>query len=278
MDLSLFNQKDIFPSFILRQLSSSSIDYKEKYGQIRLTEKTASPQLCAGIALLLSYRDDSVNKPEYVFQLIKRSTQVSQAGDISCPGGILHPWTDRVLSYFFADKLVSRGYDKILKEKETEREYFVRLFLTTALREAWEEIGLNPFNTIFLGALPSYSLTLFARTIFPSVCLVPHTFKFKLSEEVEKILEIPVAAFFEKSNHALLEIETPFANYNDSAHSKFPCFTFTDSDGNTEILWGATFNIIINFLNIISDDNFSLPSTAKIIKKVLTSSYISKSH
>jgi hypothetical protein len=90
-------------------------------------------------------------------------------------------------------------------------------------------------------------------------------------------LEIPVADFFEKSNHALLEIETPFAIYNDSVHSKLPCFIFTDSEGKTEILWGATFNIIINFLNIISDNSFSLPSTNKIIKKVLTSNYITRS-
>ena len=51
------------------------------------------------------------------------------------------------------------------RDKETAS--LIHLFLTTALREAWEEIGLNPFNIKFLGALPSYSLTLFARTIFP---------------------------------------------------------------------------------------------------------------
>ena len=136
---------------------------------------------------------------------------------------------------------------------------------------------MNPFNAIFLGALPTYSLTLFARTIFPLVCLTRKPFECKISSEVEKVLEIPIADFFKISNHALLEIETPFANSAASAGNHLPCFIFTDSDGKTEILWGATFNIIINFLSIISDGSFSLPSTDKIIKKVLTSGYVTKS-
>ena len=106
MDLSLFNQKDILPSFILRKLSESPIDYREKYDQIKLTEKTALPQLCAGVSLLISYRENSVNKPEYVFQLIKRSSLVTQAGDISCPGGLLNPHIDRILSFFLAKKIL----------------------------------------------------------------------------------------------------------------------------------------------------------------------------
>jgi 8-oxo-dGTP pyrophosphatase MutT (NUDIX family) len=277
MDLSLFYQKDIFPSFISHKLSNRIIDYKEKYGQIKLTGNTSSPQLCAGVALLLNYREDSVNKHEYVFQLIKRSSHVTQAGDISCPGGLLNPRTDRILSFFLAKKLIPEEYDNFFEKTDAETKYLVRLFLTNALREAWEEIGLNPFNTIFLGALPSYSLTLFARTIFPLVCLTRRSFEFKLSREVEKVLEIPIADFFDISNHALLEIETPFANSTASTGNHFPCFIFNDSRGNTEILWGATFNIIINFLNIISDNSFSLPSTTKIIKKILTSSYITKS-
>ena len=44
------------------------------------------------------------------------------------------------------------------KDKETAS--LIRLFLITALREAWEEIGLNPFNVIFLGFFDHYFLTL----------------------------------------------------------------------------------------------------------------------
>jgi len=159
------------------------------------------------------------------------------------------------------------------KDKETIS--LIRLFLTNALREAWEEIGLIPFNISFLGALPCYSLTSFARTIYPLVCLTPKPFKYRLSSEVEKILEIPLSFFFQSSNYASLEIATTMGDSASSQNSKSPCLVIPDGRGNVDILWGATFNIITNLLRIISDDSLPLPSASRTIKKVLTNSYIS---
>ena len=90
MDLSLFRQKDFFPSFVTDKLATVTIDYKEKHSLIAKANKTVLHHLEAGVVLLLHYKSNQEN-PEYVFQLIKRSEKVKQAGDISCPGGILHP-------------------------------------------------------------------------------------------------------------------------------------------------------------------------------------------
>jgi hypothetical protein len=159
------------------------------------------------------------------------------------------------------------------KDKKTIS--LIRLFLTTALREAWEEIGLIPFNVLFLGALPCYSLTSFARTIYPLVCLTPNPFQYRLNSEVDKILEIPLSFFFHDSNYASLEIETPMVNSASGQNNKLPCLVIPDKTGNIDILWGATFNIITNFLRIISDDSLPLPSSSRTMKKVLSNSYIS---
>ena len=43
------------------------------------------------------------------------------------------------------------------------------LFLAVALRETWEEMGLNPLNIKFLGMLPEQGLIVFDRSIFPMV-------------------------------------------------------------------------------------------------------------
>ncbi|PKN76390.1 MAG: hypothetical protein CVU52_05005 [Deltaproteobacteria bacterium HGW-Deltaproteobacteria-10] len=276
MDITIFGQKDILPSFIVNKLSSTVIDYKEKYRQIQYSSTSATPQLAAGVVLLLNYKELSPGNYEYVFQLIKRSSSVSQAGDISCPGGMLHPLTDKIIS-----NVLTTGFSPSLHRQITaatlhqDRDTItlIRLFLSNALREAWEEIGLNPFKVSFLGALPCYSLSLIARTIFPLVCITPEPFKFKLSSEVEKILEIPISIFFDGSKYAQLEIETPFGDpiYN----NQFPCIRLNDAQGEQEILWGATFNIIMNFLSIISDDSLPLPSSSSTIKKVLSKSYIS---
>lgn len=277
MDLSLLHQKDTFPTFVAAKLAKAPIDYKEKHILIENTNKTNSHHLEAGVVLLLNYRSNQ-EKPEYVFQLIKRSEKVTQAGDISCPGGILHPSVDKILSFFLKIGIIPAMREKTLNYaayKDKEAISLIRLFLTNALREAWEEIGLIPFNISFLGALPCYSLTSFAITIYPLVCLTPKPFKYRLSSEVEKILEIPLSFFFQSSNYASLEIETPLGDNASSQNNKFPCLVIPDDRGNVDILWGATFNIITNFLRTISDDILPVSSPSRTIKKALSNSYIS---
>jgi 8-oxo-dGTP pyrophosphatase MutT (NUDIX family) len=277
MDLSLFRQKNFFPSFVTDKLATVTVDYKEKHSLIVGTNKTDWPHLEAGVVLLLHYKSNQEN-PEYIFQLIKRSEKVTQAGDISCPGGILNPVIDKSGSFFLKAGIIPALRKQILNyalHKDKKTISLIRLFLTTALREAWEEIGLIPFNILFLGALPCYSLTSFARTIYPLVCLTPNPFQYRLNSEVDKILEIPLSFFFQSSNYASLEIETPIENTASSQNGKLPCLVIPDGRGNVDILWGATFNIITNFLCIISDDGLPLPSASRTIKKVLTNSYIS---
>lgn len=276
MDFSLFCRKDKFIQFISDKLDSVAIDYKDKYELITNSKSTPN-QLAAGVALLINYRSNE-NGSEYVFQLIKRSNTVKQAGDISCPGGILNAGLDKAVSYLLKTGIIPTVHGHNLtssqfRDKETAS--LIRLFLTTALREAWEEVGLNPFNIIFLGALPCYSLSLLARTIFPVVCLTKNSFPYTLSSEVDKILEIPVNFFFEQSNYALLNIKTALVNNTEQLQYELPCMVIPDGLGGEDILWGATFYIITNFLRIISDDSLPLPSPSRIITKVLTNNYIS---
>lgn len=279
MDINIFRQKDILPPFIINKLASTRIDYMEKYLQTKQSTETGSRQLVAGVVLLLNHKQISPGNYEYVFQLIKRSDKVSQAGDISCPGGMLHPIIDKILSIFLTTGLFPSLHGQISRataHKDKETTNLIRLFLTNALREAYEEIGLNPFKVSFLGTLPCYSLTLTARTIFPLVCITPELYEFKLNEEVEKLLEIPISTFFDGSKYALLEIETPF--HNPIPNNEFPCIILNDSNGEQEILWGATFKIIMNFLRIISDDSLPVPSSSDTIKKVLSKTYISRNN
>jgi len=277
MDLTLFQQKDIFPRFVMDKLASVPIDYKEMNLQIDKSRQEGSAHLKASVVLLLNFKK-ICDKSEYVFQLIKRSDMVSQGGDISCPGGMLQPSRDNFLNFFVKTGILPamRGRKvSLIQRGAKETAALIHLFLTNALREAWEEIGLNPFNIKFLGALPSYSLTLFARTIFPVVCLTCRSFKYRLSSEVEKILEIPVSFFFNSDNYAMLDIKTSLGKDTEQLQYQTPCLIIPDGHGGEDILWGATFNIIHNFLRIISDG--TLPSTysSRILNKVLTIKYIS---
>jgi 8-oxo-dGTP pyrophosphatase MutT (NUDIX family) len=276
MDLTLFGQKDVLPRFIMDKLAGVPIDFKETIFQIDKSRKEGSSHLKAAVVLLLNFKKNG-GKSEYVFQLIKRSQKVSQGGDISCPGGMLQPRQDSFLNFILKTGIFPaiRGR-KASRTQKVDRETaaLINLFLVNALREAWEEIGLNPLNTRYLGALPSYTLSMFARTIFPVVCVTRRQYSFKLSSEVEKMLEIPLSFFFHSNNYATLDVTTSLGE-GEPLQYQTPCLVFPDDNGNEDILWGATFNIIHNFLRIISDDSLPSGNSSRILSKVLTPKYIS---
>jgi len=273
MDTTIIYNKNNFTSSIHSKLAEINIDYLEKHSQIKKANAQGASHLEAGVVVLINYIEKTKN-PEYVFQVIKRSSKVTQGGDISCPGGMLHPSVDNFFSIFFKTGLIPamRG----IKHKYRDKNLLplIRLFLANSLREAWEEIGLNPYNVSFLGALPTYSLSSFTRTIYPLVCVTHNPFKYKLNSEVEKVVEIPLSFFFESSNYAWLQVTTPEGENAYAETNRFPCMAIPDEKGDCDILWGATFHIITNFLNIIFDKQLPVPPAGRIVKKIITESYL----
>ncbi len=274
MDLTLLRQKDKFPLYVLEELNRVPVDYRDKHLSIAHSNSTGASHLEAGVVLLLHYQNSG-----YTFQLIKRSQSVAQAGDISCPGGMLEPRTDAMLSHIlFKTEMIRTVDGRSLNDfpgKDKQTASMIRLFLMNALRESWEEIGLDPLNVFFLGALPTYSLTFFSRTIFPLVSLVREPFDYRLSAEVEKVMEIPVDYFFQSSFYAELEIESGSENSDPRYNMKFPCLVVNDEVGHEDILWGATFNIIVNFLQTITGNPVPPSPPSRIVKKMLSPHYAS---
>lgn len=276
MDLTLFQEKNLFLRHVCEKLAGVPLDYKEINFQIDNSSPEDSAHTKAAVVLLLNFKIIN-GRGEYVFQLIKRSSKVSQGGDISCPGGMLHLKQDNLLSSLLKTGLLPALRVKMarrVQKTDEETATLIRLFLSTALREAWEEIGLNPLNTKFLGALPSHSLTMFSRTIFPVVCVSRRQFAYKLSFEVEKILEIPLSFFFQSENYATLDIKTSYDYNSNLLQYQLPCLVIPDGRGNDDILWGATFSIIRNFLNIISDGSLPSSYSSRTLNKILTINYI----
>jgi len=86
-----------------------------------------------------------------------------------------------------------------------------------------------------------------------------------------KILHVPLTAFFEPSNYTNFAISSEEAP---SYHRESPAFIIRDEEGTTEILWGATFNIILMFLRATFD--FILPTIppSAVQYRVLASHYL----
>jgi 8-oxo-dGTP pyrophosphatase MutT (NUDIX family) len=274
--------KDALLHQIRHKLGQGPLDFPEMRHVINAAKGSGKYHGAAGILLLL-YNRPKVNPSnetshEMVLQLIKRSNRVSQGGDISCPGGMLNPLADRGLAFLTYSGIIPafRGLPRDYARKRPAESYrLINLFLANGLRESWEEIRLNPFNVEFLGPLPTHSLILFRRTIFPLVAYVKKPWVFQPNQEVDRMIEIPLKDFFDETNYANFSVEAPASGDTTSVIPRqFPCFVFEESSGHQEILWGATFNIIMNFLNVAF--NFSMPdiSSRPQFKRILTSRYI----
>jgi 8-oxo-dGTP pyrophosphatase MutT (NUDIX family) len=285
-DHDLLSSKEALLVHIRNRLGQCPLDFSEQWHAIRKTKHSGEERAAAGVLLLLhdkpSPQTSGGSSGGLVLQLIKRSNRVSQGGDISCPGGMLHPPVDHGLAFLIQSRIIPafRGMARNYARRRPYGTYrIMNLFLANAMREAWEEVRLSPFNVDFLGPLPTYSLSMFKRTIFPLVAYVKRPWTFRMNPEVDKVIEIPLRHFFEHKHYARFTIESsPPVNAAVVGPRHFPCFVHRDPDDHPEILWGATFNIIMGFLDIVFHLQLPDISTTEEYRRILSSDYITGRH
>lgn len=119
-----------------------------------------------------------------------------------------------------------------------------RSLLDTALREAAEEIGTDPGDIEILGQSCSIT-TVTNYRISPYVGIVPWPYPLRLSpEEVQKTFLIPLAWLNDPTNHQQ-------KTWQSRSHPglDLPVIFFEEYEG--EILWGATAQIVVDFLDLV---------------------------
>jgi 8-oxo-dGTP pyrophosphatase MutT (NUDIX family) len=171
------------------------------FSEVELTEETRLK--CAAVLIPLIWYDE-----QWHLLFTRRTDTVeSHKGQVSFPGG---------------------GCD----EGETTPEQ-------TALREADEEIGLQPKDVRVLGRLPNLiTITYFRVTPVVGVVKWPAVFHVG-AHEVARIFTIPLAWLANPSNR--WQFEMPGRSRSLIAYQPY--------DG--ELLWGATARMTIDFLNIL---------------------------
>ena len=143
------------------------------------------------------------------------------------------------------------GWTEWCQERQREARRLA-LLLATSLRESFEEMRLNPLGEKFLGPLPSQDLWMFQRVIYPMVGWVAHQRRFIPNWEVEKIVCIPLGQLLNSESYACYRLSLPGrgGNRHGGHPQDFPCFVH-HGENEEEHLWGATFRIVMAFLELV---------------------------
>jgi 8-oxo-dGTP pyrophosphatase MutT (NUDIX family) len=120
----------------------------------------------------------------------------------------------------------------------------------TALRETYEEIGLNPRSVRVLGQMKSL-LTITNYEVKPVVGSIPWPFQLRLARvEVSRVFTVPFEWLANPSNHEVQQRSLP------APHPSIPVIYFKPYDG--EVLWGVSAYIMVNLLEILEGRNNSV--------------------
>ncbi len=116
--------------------------------------------------------------------------------------------------------------------------------IATALREAHEELGIQPTDVEVLGQLcPHFSISHFRIT--PTVATMPWPYVLQPSpEEVAHFFTMPLNWLANPAHHSVHYKQLP------SIADPMPVIYFKDYQG--EVLWGATARMVLSLLHCLS--------------------------
>lgn len=233
----------------------------------------------AGVVMLLGQNPAGTDLgAEPCIVLNKRSLKVKQPGDLCFPGGRMAPHIDPYLARLFSLPFASLGLLRFWgkwKKHHSRQAKLMSILWATGLRECLEEMRLNPFGLRFLGPLPPQSLVMFRRTIYPMVGWIKRQKRFFPNWEVEKVLYVPLRDLLNPNYYGRYRLRmgnNPGRGGIESIKD-FPCFQLPAPNGK-EILWGATYRIIIDFLESVFDFEPPAVQTLAVIEGALDETYL----
>jgi len=171
---------------------------------------TDAPLAPAAVLVPIYERND-----EYWILFTKRTQKVEHhKGQISFPGG---------------------AHDKVDRD-----------LVNTALRETFEEIGVQPEHVELLGELDRIGTLTSNFLITPFVGIIPYPYEFTIAtNELEELVEVPISALLDNNN------------YREESHvyeGRTYVASFFEYKG--KVIWGATARILKQFLDLVfGEDN-----------------------
>jgi len=114
--------------------------------------------------------------------------------------------------------------------------------VSTAIRETWEEVGIEPASIQIIGELDDHP-TVSGFNITPFVGRISDPFTTRICEEqLSELFSVPLSFFLEESN-----CRQEFLLDSDGHKREFYVFQYGEYR-----IWGATAAIIYNFIKIVN--------------------------
>jgi 8-oxo-dGTP pyrophosphatase MutT (NUDIX family) len=144
---------------------------------------------------------------------IRRSQRVSHQGQVAFPGGRVEP-TDRDLRH-------------------------------TALREAFEEVGIEPDTVELLGLLPAKDTLVSGYRVAPFVGVIPEPRALRRDpHEVAEVFTVPITVLADPRHRGVYEYR------REGRHpSKRPAILYAG-----QTIWGLTYRITLDLLELMAVD------------------------
>jgi hypothetical protein len=121
--------------------------------------------------------------------------------------------------------------------------------------------------------MPSESLWMFRRILYPMVAWINRQKRFLPNWEVEKIVYIPLRELLNPEAYACYRLLFKGAGERGGDYVQdFPCFRHR-KDGEEEVLWGATFRIVASFLQTVFGFRVPFTDSLPVITKTLDERY-----
>ena len=259
---------------------------REKLTKGRVSSNSGSSTLVTGerrsavlMVVTLCGTDGNGTGLEPCLVFNKRSKKVRQAGDLCFPGGGIRAF-DKILSRLLRLPGLPLGpHFAGTKNGFGPRSYSRRtsLWLAAGLREAWEEMRLNPLKVTYLGALPDQRLVMFKHLIHPMVAWVRPGQHFRTNWEVDRIVYIPMKKLLDQDNYGRCRLVLQGTALNRHGRpTEFPCY-FHRGRASRELLWGATFRITMDFLKLAFKFQPPLVQDLPIVTSILDEAYLNGS-
>jgi len=242
------------------------------------TDIEALDDASAVLFLLGIMPSNNGNGPEPCLILNKRSQIVTQPGDLCCPGGGISSKIDTALSKAMALPGLPMWrwpFWPEIKSRSKQEAGILRLLFSTSIRESYEEMRLNPFGVRFLGPLPTESLAMFSRVIYPMVGWVARQQQFRTNWEVEKIVAIPLSALLNPDNYVRYRLEIKDPSDSAGHHRVYDAPSYMHrTNAESEVLWGATCRMTLGFLKSVFDFSPPARDSLPVLKDTLDRSYL----